>query len=116
MGVRWAERDARNPRGGSFAPRLGPPRGSTRRSRPRARLALFFLLLLLLQACTSDAAGDLAHAESAFAARSPDAWDLFVAIDPASPEGRAARERLARADARYRAGIDALALGDDESA
>lgn len=72
--------------------------------------------LLLLVGCTNDADDALEEAESAFARRSPEAWDLFVAIDPASPEGRAARARLARADARYREGIDALALGDDEAA
>ncbi len=75
-----------------------------------------FVLCLLVSACERDSAGALADAEAAFAARAPDAWDRFVAIDATSPEGRASRARLARADVRYRAGIDALALGDDETA
>lgn len=80
------------------------------------RAAPVLVLLLGLSGCRDADARALADAEAAFAARAPDAWDKFMAIDAASPEGRASRERLRRADQRYREGIDALALGDDETA
>ncbi len=62
-----------------------------------------------------DAVAAWTRAERAWARRSPDAYALWLTVPADSPEGVAARARLARAAELYAEGIAALARDDAEA-
>lgn len=84
---------------------------------PRRALLVILALLLWAVRCGGPAPGSpaaaLQRAEALWRSREPSAaYTAFQAIDPASPEGRAASARLRAADQRYREAIRLLRDGD----
>lgn len=84
---------------------------------PRRALLVTLTLLLWAARCGGPAPGSpaaaLQRAEALWRSREPSAaYTAFQAIDPESPEGRAASARLRAADQRYREAIRLLRDGD----
>jgi len=71
------------------------------------------LALVIVSACGPSVAEDWARAEELWQARDPAAYDDWLLLDEATPEGRSAHERLIAADALYREGIRRLVAGED---
>ena len=61
----------------------------------------------------ADPSAQWREAQAMWERRDVRAWEAWREIDPDTPEGREARERLARADAHYREGIERLESGQE---